>query len=108
MAAAGFLLCPGHLAVGPIDRQQADRLGEPPPGAVRRPGERLVFGVGEVDHDALISFFDGHAQTPVLFCANSSTGWHYKGVPAHTPNSIPIHIICFYLQRPCKICTIDP
>ena len=40
----------------------------------RRPSERLALRFGEINHGALVSFFDGHAQTPVLFCANSSTG----------------------------------
>ena len=44
----------------------------------RRPGERLALRFGEINHDALVSFFDGHTQTPALFCANSSTGWRYR------------------------------
>ena len=37
-------------------------------------GDRLVFRFGEIEDDALVSLFDGHAQTAALFCANSSTG----------------------------------
>ena len=57
-----------HLGVGPINGDQADCVGRPPPGSVRRPGERLVFRLGEIEDDALVSLFDCQPKPPPV-CA---------------------------------------
>ena len=43
----------------------------------------LVFRLGEIDDDALVSLLDGHTKTPAglrRFCANFSTRWPLWGV----------------------------
>ena len=41
----------------------------------------LVFRLGEIEDDALVSLLDGHTKPPAglrRFCANFSTRWHYN------------------------------
>ena len=68
LSRAALLVCPLHLGVGPINGDQADCVGRPPPGSTRRPGERLVFRLGEIDDDALVSLFDCQPNPPPV-CA---------------------------------------
>ena len=92
LSRAALLVCPLHLGVGPINGDQADYVGRPPPGSVRRPGELLVFRLGEIEDDALVSLLDCHTKTPAglrRFCANFSTRWPLWGVGDPHPEFSP-------------------
>ena len=61
---AALLVCPLHLGVGPINGDQADCPGRPPPGSVRRPGERLVLRFGEINHETMAPTASTGAKLP--------------------------------------------
>ena len=75
---AALLVCPLHLGVGLINGHQADCLGRPPPGSVRRPGERLVLRFGEINHDAQVSFSTVIPKPPCFFVPILALGRHYS------------------------------
>ena len=68
LSRAALLVCPLHLGVGPINGDQADCVGRPPPGSTRRPGDHLILRLGEIDDDALVSLFDCQPKPPPV-CA---------------------------------------
>ena len=104
LSLAARLVFPLLLAFGPIDGHQADDLGKPPPGPGRRPVDHLVFRFGHINDDAIVSLFDCHTQTAVLFVLILARGGTI-GRGGNASNSLSIHIICFYWQRPCTTCT---
>ena len=102
LSRAALLVCPLHLGVGPINGDQADCVGRPPPGSTRRPGDHLILRLGEIDDDALVSLFDCQPNPPPVcagFVPILASGGPCGGWATHTPNSVPIHIICIYAER---------
>ena len=92
LSRAALLVCPLHLGVGPINGDQADCVGRPPPGSTRHPGERLVFRLGEIEDDALVSLLDGHTKTPFgprRLVPILATRWPLWGVGGPHPEFIP-------------------
>ena len=95
---AAFPLGLVDLAVGPVHGQQPHRVGGPPPGPLRRPGDGLVFGLGEVDRPRAYLFSRRPCPNPPpAFCATFSTRWHYNA--ARKPDQ-PQSLYISYVSSP--------
>ena len=110
LSRAALLVCPLHLGVGPINGDQADCVGRPPPGSTRRPGERLVFRLGEIEDDALVSLFDCQPNPPPVcagFAPILALGGPCGGGAGLRRIQSLIYIICSFGGCFCKTNKID-